>query len=1819
MADVAHGALALSADGSFVYTPASDYSGSDLFSYQASDGGLSSPMTTVTLTVNAQPDAPAAAVDAYSVNEDDQLIVPVATGVLANDSDADGDALTAVLVGDVTHGTLVLSADGSFVYTPAADYSGSDLFSYQASDGGLSSPVTTATLTVQAQPDAPVAVADAYSVNEDDQLSVPMTTGVLANDSDADGDALTAVLVADVTHGTLALSADGSFVYTPAPDYSGSDQFSYRASDGGLSSPVTMITLTVQAQPDAPVAVADAYSVNEDDQLTVPVTTGVLANDSDADADVLTAALVTDVAHGTLALSADGSFVYTPAPDYSGSDQFSYQASDGGLSSPVTTVTLTVNAQPDAPEAGPEAYSVSEDDQLTVPVTTGVLANDSDADADVLTAALVTDVAHGTLALSADGSFVYTPAPDYSGSDQFSYRASDGGLSSPVTTVTLTVNAQPDAPVAVAEAYSVSEDDQLIVPMPTGVLANDSDADADVLTAALVTDVAHGTLALSADGSFVYTPAPDYSGSDQFSYQASDGGLSSPVTTVTLTVNAQPDAPVAVAEAYSVSEDDQLIVPMPTGVLANDSDTDGDSLTAVLVTDVAHGTLALSTDGSFVYTPAPDYSGSDQFSYRASDGGLSSPVTTVTLTVQDVLDRTDPISTSTLAADLGILADRLEVNSTLDDPSQANDLQFSLNEDSLVRVEVIAERLGSSLDCVLELYDSFGTPLASADDTNGLDPIIRQSLPAGQYIVRVTAFGRTSGQYRLALQQIDSDQTLSETTTSLPIPGTRSPDDGVYPTVISSTATINQSRGGTPNGIQFVVELSEELDEERVLDWSNYRLFASGGDRVFFDANELDRSDAITAIAYDAGDLLADRPPRLTVLVATTINDEYQLVLRGEGITDLDGHPLLGGDYRISCYYDTLAPRIEYAFLASYDLNQAPDRAFIQWQDRFGLRDSRGNLLRDGDQAIRFQIPQPGGTAEPLEQVALDAGSNPAGPALLSATLVAEKQAQLLLTFDRALDTQEALRESNYLLVEAGPNGVLGDTDDVVYPIAAGSITYHPQAKEISLRLDGLAPGKYELRVDGTTDHDLDQATVLDSSNYQLERIGADGSILARLPITSVYVSAANDRLVLSGFGTLPAGNYRLTVDSGIDGVRSLGRNMLDGDGNGLGGDDFVQEFIVEPANGGAVVLDPMVLSGNAAALEILHDQLALGIADAEKTIVSQQFADFLLEQIHATIVQTAGGSHTIAAAVNERLGEALAETLERLGVVPNEYAVVWGRDARFLVHGPSDNPELPDEQRVVIGWDATGHCITDRIPGAVLAVRQASESGGTAPLALAIVPIDLAAELLTATAAEGADGHLATPSVGLQLDWTGLEQSNQAGVLFIDTQGIAGTETFVDLEPSTTAHQLVAPASITGLDPAIKLLDDTVMAELEAVFGNLADLPATLLVQWFDPVDFVLTDAQGRRVGHANGRTFQDHAGSFFSGDATTELLVIADALDDVYYLSLVGLGASYRGVAHFSAATSHTSTSYQGKLDLGASIVAVLDFQLPAAVAASPPLARPGQDLTAQRELLEQHLTSLGSSGQPLGMLALQQTNNDLLSGQKILSMPPMAAAVSVASSEDLLQRNVASASTLTPEMVDHIFEELEDQADPIAIEKLEDDQRLAFLADATSWFQQTLNHLREVLEPTVQRFSRASRELLPGWRDTVADWAAYVQRVFELLETKEAAPPDQRPSERARPGQTDSTGLLRQMPTHPLVLTTAQDSDCVLFREYFGECEDDVLSLAQYNNSQRDQELWWSSTATMMVLVGTVFGASACQRSGFGHHKEHHHASVGKSRDS
>jgi VCBS repeat-containing protein len=190
---------------------------------------------------------------------------------------------------------------------------------------------------------APVAVNDSYATAQGTPLAVS-APGILANDTDVDGDALHVVEVTSTLNGTLVANADGSFTYTPNVGFSGVDGFTYKAHDGTDGSALASVTITVTPVNHPPVAVDDTATFVEEDAAR---SLDVLLNDTDADLDLLTAELVTGPAHGTLALNADGSFTYTPDPDFNGTDSFTYRANDGTAASAPATVTLTVAPRPD--------------------------------------------------------------------------------------------------------------------------------------------------------------------------------------------------------------------------------------------------------------------------------------------------------------------------------------------------------------------------------------------------------------------------------------------------------------------------------------------------------------------------------------------------------------------------------------------------------------------------------------------------------------------------------------------------------------------------------------------------------------------------------------------------------------------------------------------------------------------------------------------------------------------------------------------------------------------------------------------------------------------------------------------------------------------------------------------------------------------------------------------------------------------------------------------------------------------------------------------------------------------------------------------------------------------------------------------------------------------------------------------------------------------------------------------------------------------------------------------------------------------------------
>ena len=218
------------------------------------------------------------------------------------------------------------------------------------------------------------------------------------------------------------------------------------------------------------------------------------------------------------------------------------------------------------------------------------------------------------MTLAANGTFTYTPAPDFNGTDSFTYTASDGTAVSNVATVTITVTAVNDAPMAINDTASTTEE----TAVSGAVLGNDLDVEpGTTLTATLDAGPANGTVTLAANGTFTYTPAVNFSGTDSFTYTASDGAAVSNVATVTIAVTGVNDAPVAANDTASTPEETAV----SGTVLGNDTDVDtGTTLTATLGASPAHGAVTLNANGSFTYTPTVNFNGTDSFTYTASDG-----------------------------------------------------------------------------------------------------------------------------------------------------------------------------------------------------------------------------------------------------------------------------------------------------------------------------------------------------------------------------------------------------------------------------------------------------------------------------------------------------------------------------------------------------------------------------------------------------------------------------------------------------------------------------------------------------------------------------------------------------------------------------------------------------------------------------------------------------------------------------------------------------------------------------------------------------------------------------------------------------------------------------------------------------------------------------------------------------------------------------------------------------------------------------------------------------------------------------------------------
>ncbi|EFL87463.1 Ig-like domain-containing protein, partial [Ahrensia sp. R2A130] len=573
---------------------------------------------------------------------------PVSGAVILND--IDGDVLTATLGAAPTNGTVIVNTDGTYTYTPAADFNGTDTFTVSVDDGNGGTDTATVTITILPVDDAVVANDDSISADED---TGSVTGDATANDVDVEGDAfdVTRYWVGDAVTGTefaintsalipgagsFTIAPSGAFIFTPVANYNSTDGvplpiFTYEVEDANGNVDTAVLTITINPVNDAPVTTADSFTGLEDGP---DVTGNVLVNDSDIDGPALavTGVRVAGVTagtispgtpifipgSGTLRIDANGELNFDPVAGYFGTvPTITYDMSDGEFTR-TTTVTITIDPTNDPVDATDDTAVTDQGVTLTVPAATGLLSNDSDPDGDAfaitaisfmdgptqVTAAVsagsdgtltITAGAfvYGTVTIAEDGSYSFVPDAAYSTlingpMPAITYEVTDAIGATSTAELSIEVTRTNTAPNAVDDVTSVAEDGNVTGNVITDAPGTDTDAEGDAFTLTGFTIGGSATVnlpigagggpviipgvglfLLTSDGDYDFTPDSDYDGVvPTITYTVEDVFGASSTATLTVTIIAANDAPEATDETVTLNEDGNtpLNLTLPTDV-----------------------------------------------------------------------------------------------------------------------------------------------------------------------------------------------------------------------------------------------------------------------------------------------------------------------------------------------------------------------------------------------------------------------------------------------------------------------------------------------------------------------------------------------------------------------------------------------------------------------------------------------------------------------------------------------------------------------------------------------------------------------------------------------------------------------------------------------------------------------------------------------------------------------------------------------------------------------------------------------------------------------------------------------------------------------------------------------------------------------------------------------------------------------------------------------------------------------------------------------------------------------------------------------------
>ncbi|HCH5332391.1 TPA: tandem-95 repeat protein [Vibrio parahaemolyticus] len=644
-------------DGKLVFTPAENFHGDAEITYTLTDGALTD-QATVNVTVNAVNDTPV-----VESNLADQTLAEDFTPytIDLNTAFSDVDNVDGELTFSVSGNSNVLVSieNGIATISPTADWNGSEILTFKATDPSGESISQTVNFTV-----APVAdiVADKATVVED----TPTIIKVLGNDTFEGGDQVVSLDTNNgPANGTVSVNPDGSVTYTPNDNYHGTDSFTYIVTSGGVSESTT-VNVDVTPVNDAPVAKDDIATTQEDTAVTIDV----LPNDSDVDGDKLSIESASvPKEQGTVEV-VNGKLVFTPAENFNGDAEITYTVTDGALTDQAK-VTVTVNPVNDAPTIKVDAVeSITEDAVSTDTVVATLEVADTDTPEDQLTVSLENN-SNGYFVLVGDEVKLTQAGVDAVNNDELNLKnltisasVSDGVNPTASDSDSLVVNRVNDAPTvenAIADQVLSEDFDAYTIDLNEGFKDSDSSLEFSVSGNSNV-------LASIENGIVTISPTADWNGSETLMFTATDPSGESVSQTVNFTV-----APVAdiVADKATVVEDTSTIIK----VLGNDTFEGTDKVVSLDADNgPKNGTVIVNNDGTVTYTPDDNYVGKDTFTYVVTSGGVSesttvevnvTPVNDAPVAKDDtaITDEDTPVTIDVLSNDTDVDGDKLSIQS----------------------------------------------------------------------------------------------------------------------------------------------------------------------------------------------------------------------------------------------------------------------------------------------------------------------------------------------------------------------------------------------------------------------------------------------------------------------------------------------------------------------------------------------------------------------------------------------------------------------------------------------------------------------------------------------------------------------------------------------------------------------------------------------------------------------------------------------------------------------------------------------------------------------------------------------------------------------------------------------------------------------------------------------------------------------------------------------------------------------------------------------------------------------------------------------------